>query len=79
MYWIIVGLINFGDVVLDLFFGIGIIGVVVKMLGCDFIGIECEVVYCEVVEKWLSCVCKFDSEVIVMIKFKCVEFCVFFG
>lgn len=43
-------MINLGDVVFDLFFGIGIIGVVVKMLGCEYIGIECEIVYCKVVK-----------------------------
>lgn len=64
MYWVLIGMINSGDVVLDLFFGIGMIGVVVKMLGCNFIGIECEEIYCKVVIKCIKNVCKFDNEVL---------------
>lgn len=55
-YWVLMVLFKFGDVVFDLFFGIGIIGVVVKKFGCNFVGVECEQDYIDVVMVWIDVV-----------------------
>lgn len=49
LYCVLLLMINLGDVVFDLFFGIGMIGVAVKCLGCYFIGVECDEIYIVVV------------------------------
>ena len=60
LHRILVGTTNPGDIVLDPFFGTGTTGAVAKMLGRNFIGIEREGSYCEVAEKRLNGIRKFD-------------------
>lgn len=70
---------NPGDVVLDPFFGTGTTGAVAKMLGRDFIGIEREQSYCDIAERRIARVRKFDREALLVSTSKRAEPRVPFG
>lgn len=78
-YWVILFLSNLGDFVLDFFFGLGIIGVVVKKLGCDFVGIEKDLNYIKFVICCLECIVFVGEDDIKVIVLKWDELWVLFG
>ena len=79
LHRVLIGSTNPGDVVLDPFFGTGTTGVVAKMLGRHYVGIEREAEYRDLAEARIAKVRKLDNEALTVSTSKRAEPRVPFG